>query len=286
MEIKPLEKTDIPDILETFNLAYADYLIPLELTENQLRRKMIAENIDLSYSAGAFEEDRLVGFVLHAVDTLDDKRVLYNAATGVIPDYRGKGLVRQFYDRLMPRLRKEQFDHCLLEVITNNLPALRAYEKNGYRKQRELECFRGNAPVMDPNRHKDIRIYPLREKNYNWFPRFWNYQPTWQHTTETIRRSANLTTGIGLFKKGWMVAYGVIDAQTGRIKQFGVDPKYRRQGYGLLLFHHLGQLDNPELTVLNVDRSDEATTEFLRAMGFSTMLYQYEMKMEVDGGPR
>lgn len=281
MEIKTLEHIELSVLLATLNRAYEDYSLPIHMTGEQLRRKMIAENIDLSYSLGAFEDGRLVGFVLHGHDEFDGRRALYNAATGIIPGFRGRGITGQIYDRLKGRLKEENFDRCLLEVISNNLPAIKAYEKVGYKRTRELECFQGNAPIMDPSRYKNIRVKPLREKYYQYLPDFWNYQPTWQHNMGTIRRSAGIITGIGLFnERRWMVAYGLIDVQTGRVKQFGVHPNNRRNGFGLLLFHHLGQLGNPELTILNVDTSDEATIEFLRTLGFSTFAYQYEMVWE------
>jgi ribosomal protein S18 acetylase RimI-like enzyme len=282
MEIKTLEYIELSDLLTILNRAYEDYSLPIHMTDEQLRRKMIAENIDLSYSLGAFEDGQLVGFVLHGHDVMDGRRVLYNAATGIIPGFRGRGITGQFYDRLKARLEEENFDRCQLEVISNNLPAIKAYEKVGYKRTRELECFQGNAPIMDPSRYKNIRVKPLREKYYQYLPDFWNYQPTWQHNMGTIRRSAGITTGIGLFnQRRWMVAYGFIDVQTGRLKQFGVHPNNRRNGLGLLLFHHLGQLGNPELTILNVDTSDEVTIEFLRTLGFSTFAYQYEMIWEL-----
>lgn len=278
MEIKTLENTELSDLLSTLNLAYQDYSLPIHMTDQQLRRKMIAENIDLNYSLGAFEESELVGFALHGHDELDGRRVLYNASTGIIPDFRGRGLTGQFYDQIKGRLKEEHFDRCQLEVLSNNLSAIRAYEKAGYERVRELECFQGNAPIMDPSRHKHIRIEPLQEKYYQYLPDFWNFQPTWQNNMGAVRRSAGIVTGIGLFnERGWMVAYGFIDVQTGRVKQFGVHPNNRRNGYGLLLFHHLGQLGNPELTIINVDTADEASIAFLRTLGFSTFTYQYEM---------
>lgn len=282
MKFETLEQVALSDIVAVFNHAFADYTLPVNLNDESLRRKMIAENIDLSYSVGAFEDEQLIGFILQAPDEIEGERLVYNAGTGIIPSHRGKSLTRRMYEWLMPRLREEKFDACLLEVLTNNLPAIRAYEKTGFRRLRELACFRGNAPLMDPQRFEEVEVRPLREKNYDWLPRFWNFEPTWQHNLPTIRRSANLTTGIGLFQKGRMVAYGIVDVHNGRVKQFGVDPEYRRREYGTLVLHHLGQLNSHELTVLNVDASDVATMGFMGALGFSVFTHQYEMKFSIE----
>jgi len=281
MNFKTLENVSLADIVSTFNRAFADYTLPVQLSDETLRRKMIAENIDLSYSVGAFDQEKLIGFVLHGRDEIQGKELLYNGGAGIIPEYRGRGLTSKMYAFLLPRLKEEQFTACLLEVITNNQPAIRAYEKAGFQRLRELACFRGNAPIMDPQRFEEVEVHPLREKNYDGFQHCWNFEPTWQHNLPTMRRSANLTTGIGLFQKGQMAAYGIIDLQNGRVKQFGVAPNDRRKGYGTLLFHHMGQLNSPELSVLNVDTSDEATMAFLGALGFSVFTYQYEMELSL-----
>jgi len=133
MVLKSLEFLDLADIVHTFNCAFADYIVPVRLDERQLQRKVIAENIDLACSAGAFDGGELVGLILHGRDELNGDKVLYNGGTGVLPEYRGQGLVGRFYEFLGPRLIKAGFDHCLLEVITTNVPAIRAYEKVGFR---------------------------------------------------------------------------------------------------------------------------------------------------------
>ena len=58
MNISTLENTSISDILACFNLSFSDYLIPLQLSEEQLKSKLIADNTNLSKSIGRL--DRLM----------------------------------------------------------------------------------------------------------------------------------------------------------------------------------------------------------------------------------
>ena len=51
----------------------------------------------------------------------------------LIPDHQGQGLVWQFFSFLEDRF-KNQLVRFRLEVAPDNLKAIKAYEKNGYRK--------------------------------------------------------------------------------------------------------------------------------------------------------
>ncbi len=71
-----LENISLADITEVFNLAFSDYIVPLKLTEDQLADKIISDNIKLEYSVGAFENKKLVGFILHGYGLVNGKKVV------------------------------------------------------------------------------------------------------------------------------------------------------------------------------------------------------------------
>ena len=84
-----LENISTDKILEVFNLAFSDYIIPFCLTKEQLEDKIKSESIRLEFSVGAFENNQLIGFILHGFDVVDNMKVIYNGGTGVIPAKRG-----------------------------------------------------------------------------------------------------------------------------------------------------------------------------------------------------
>ena len=105
MEIATLENCTIADIADVLNASFSDYIVPLHLNIEQLEYKIVTENIHLDLSVGVFSSGQLVGFMLHALQIVDGKLSAYNAATGIIPAYRGRGLVGKMYQYLLPKLK-------------------------------------------------------------------------------------------------------------------------------------------------------------------------------------
>ena len=63
MQIKTISDISHEDILSVFNTAFSDYLVPLQLTPEQLATKMKADGTELSLSCGVFEHEQLVAFI-------------------------------------------------------------------------------------------------------------------------------------------------------------------------------------------------------------------------------
>src|SRR5687768_6451246 len=120
MEIKSLENTPLAEIAACFNLAFSDYFVKFAATEEYLKNRWRANSVDYSLSFGAFENGKLVAFIIHGIDKLNGKKTAYNAGTGVIPEFRGQKLVAQLYDFALSRLKAAGILQSTLEVITQN----------------------------------------------------------------------------------------------------------------------------------------------------------------------
>ncbi|WP_242499304.1 GNAT family N-acetyltransferase [Flavobacterium sp. 140616W15] len=149
MELITLENIEIDSIVEVLNLSFSDYIVPFKLNSEQLEAKIIAENIKLDLSIGVLSSGKLVGFMLHAINELDGQLIAYNGATGVIPGYRGQGLVAKMYDYLLPKLKDLDVKEMILEVIVGNNAAIRAYEKMNYKVHRTLNCYGGSIGISN-----------------------------------------------------------------------------------------------------------------------------------------
>src|SRR5258706_13798692 len=110
-----LENTNKIDLLEAFNRSFSDYIVPLSLTYDQFESKIQIDRIDLELSIGAFENNKLIGFILHGFDVINDQNVAYNAATGVIPEKRGNRLTAKLYEYILPQLRAKKANKIQLE---------------------------------------------------------------------------------------------------------------------------------------------------------------------------
>src|SRR5687768_12381337 len=143
MKFKDLQHVSLQIIADTFNLAFSDYVIPMHFTEPQLIEKLTRDGINLEHSVGAFDGEKLVGFILQGVGQWDGTLAAYNGGTGVIPVYRGKKITQQLYSYSIPKLRAAGVNKCLLEVVTHNKVALKTYEKIGFTATRTLLSFKG-----------------------------------------------------------------------------------------------------------------------------------------------
>ncbi|STC99009.1 GNAT family N-acetyltransferase [Chryseobacterium carnipullorum] len=187
MKIKNLEGITTEELVDVFNLSFSDYIVPFQLTMEQLESKIEAEDIRLDLSLGVFDSDRIVGFMLHGLRMEESELAVYNAGTGVIPDYRGKGLVGKMYEELIPQLKALNVKKMVLEVIQENWPAIRAYEKMGYVVSRKLDCFSGKLDILNYN--KEVTILEVSEFKWNEFVSLWEIKPTWQKCRSYIRKN-------------------------------------------------------------------------------------------------
>ncbi|MEO1486117.1 MAG: GNAT family N-acetyltransferase, partial [Bacteroidota bacterium] len=143
MQIKTLSGVSPEQILKVFNTSFSDYLVPLQLTTEQLETKMKADATELSISCGVFEDEQLVAFILHGSDTIKGEKVAYNGGTGVVPSKRGMRLTTKMYEFILPILVSKGIKRLILEVISNNVPALKSYQGVGFKTKRELLCYKG-----------------------------------------------------------------------------------------------------------------------------------------------
>jgi ribosomal protein S18 acetylase RimI-like enzyme len=276
MRFQSLSSVSLAELTQTFNDAFSDYFVPLRLSEEAMAVKLRSESIDLSHSIGAFEGDTLKGFILHGIDTWSGRKAVYNAGTGVVPAYRGKGLTQQLYSAIVPQLKAKGMVQHQLEVIEQNAPAIRVYEKVGFTRVRTLSCFKGLVEVeADPA----LSFTEVTTPDFEAYKHFWNFTPTWQNDVAAVELALYAHRIIEVRKGGELVAYAAYAPASGRVKQYAVASGHRRQGYGRQLFSYLCRAaGNKEVTLINVDDRDAASKAFFDAIGFQRFLGLWEMK--------
>ena len=182
-------------IANTFIQSFSDYSVPMKLSEEELITKMQNDRIDLKLSAGAFDGEELIGFILHGVGIFNNRKTAYNGGTGVISEYRGNALTRRLYEFIIPVLKKENIEQCLLEVIDSNIPALKTYKKTGFKITRKLVCFKGKIKTIISD--TDLSLVELKNPDWNYMETFHDLTPCWQNSMETIKEnSSGLTSNI------------------------------------------------------------------------------------------
>lgn len=272
---KDLQGVSLDTLAETFNEAFATYFIPFKLTPSTLADKMQAENIDLQRSIGCFDDGKLVGFILTGTNNIEGKTVAYNAGTGVIATHRRHHLAERMYEALINERKKEGIDHHILEVIQDNIQAIKLYEKTGFEIVRTFHCFKGTMkPALKQN---DFELREITADALSDFSRDWDTNPTWQNATTAIER-AGIYTIIGCFVNNTLAGYIVFDPASAKVRQFAVNRQYRRMGIGTALFSAAQDaIGTKDMVITYLDVNDSGTIAFLEQAGLHSFLYCHEM---------
>ncbi|MEM9361699.1 MAG: GNAT family N-acetyltransferase [Bacteroidota bacterium] len=279
MEIKSLVGIGHKDVLNVFNESFCDYLVPFQLTEELLKSKMMADYTDLELSVGVFDNQKLIAFILHGWDTIKNKKVVYNGGTGVIPSKRGNGLTKRMYLFSLPVLEKKGVDKIVLEVISQNIQAIKSYKKSGFTKTRELACFKGS---FKPNRtNKNLEIKPLLAYPWKTMESFWDINPTWQNSKNVMNTLRTLNASFGAYLNNQLLGYLIYNPQNQRIQQIAVDKDFRKKGIASTLISNLAKEYGNTLSVINVDKKAKNMINFLNSIGLENYLEQFEMELDL-----
>jgi ribosomal protein S18 acetylase RimI-like enzyme len=290
MEFVELSQFSEAEILNTHNLAFSDYEISMELSLEAFSYFNRRRGVRYDLSIGVIEEDKLIGFILNAVDMWEGRLTCYDCGTGVIPEFRQKGIGNQIFEELLPLLRKEGIRQYLLEVIQTNTAAFNLYKNRKFQIIREFDCLQVKkdqlASELQKEKNETQRFeYDIRElKNIDWktVNQFWDYQPSWQNSDLSIDRVKESFYYLGAYLNNRITGYMVYEA-TGGITQLAVNPKYRRKYIGKNLIRMMLE-NNPNVknfNMVNVDMRNEALLTFLRNLGFKSFVTQYEMSLEL-----
>ena len=284
LQFKNLENISLDMLLETFNESFSDYFVRLQLTREQLERKLISDAIDLSLSAGVFDSKKLIGFILHGIALVNGEKAAYNAGTGVIPSKRGQQLTKLMYRFILPSLEAAGVKNCYLEVMEQNIQAIKSYESTGYEIHRTFICFKGIPQIQEGS--KQYPVLALKETDWDQWTSFWDWQPSWQNAITALKNigSGNHSIGIHLDEK--LVAYASYNPQNSRISQFAVAKDYRNQGLGTALFQYIFNENKAEISLINVDATAAGTISFLKSIGLVAFVNQYEMKKEMNSSEK
>ncbi len=277
-EFRTLRGIDENELLRAFNESFANYFVTVQLTLQDLREMISADHIDLELSAGAFADNKLVGFILHAFDCIDGKNTAYNAGTGVIPDQRGKGITKQMYDFILPALQERKIDVVQLEVIAQNAPAIKIYESIGFTAERRLPCYRGKITAQA---NSEVTINELSHYDWPLLRSFWNFSPTWQNSVLVLNELKSTNKLFGAFLAEELVGYLVYNPHSKRIQQFAVHPDFRRRKVASTLFAHVSTKQEEAFKVINVDGGDEGVNAFLRRVGMEGYVEQVGMQLKI-----
>lgn len=276
MHFASLTHTPISQITACFNEAFSDYFVAFNATEDYFRDRWQAAGVDYELSVGAFDAEKLVGFMILCTGVKDGLPTAHNAGTGVIPAYRGRRLVAAMYDYVLPKLKAAGIRQSTLEVITQNEKAIKAYERVGHHIVRKVHCFSGKVSQMEGAATKNGQIIKTQHIDWPLLTALPPHRATWEQRPEVIAARAALYECWQLWERGDLKAYIILNPATGQMQAFSAVAGGELH-YGLPLIQAIGN-EIPTLSINNVDEQENGWLAVFEQAGLNNAIDQYEMK--------
>ena len=124
-----LNNTPIATLHQAFLSAFADYQVNMQMSLDEFAFRLRRDGVDIDISAGAFDGDQLVGFCLNGSGKWQGEATVYDAGTGFLPEYRGRGMASEMFRFMNPQLKKSGFkvrkpkeilDECVKEYLRSS----------------------------------------------------------------------------------------------------------------------------------------------------------------------
>lgn len=283
MLIKPLHQLPIETIHEAFVEAFSDYSVPMDLPLERFKEMMRLRDLEPEYSLGAFDDDRLVSFIICGFRTQKGEGICYDGGTGTLPDYRRKGLGNRLLSELIPFLKERGVARFVLEVMTDNTPAIDLYQKHGFESMRRMACVECQKTDLAPT---SISSYTVTDDPAHFVgldpAPFMTFEPSWQNEKVSVMNGLSAFSYVALWDNSVPVAYGLIHKTRGDMPQLGVLESHAGKGLELQLLNELKKRTSSErMYALNVEEKGYML-EQMQAAGFTTFVTQFEMKKTID----
>lgn len=284
IKIKQLTDTPFETIHEAFKKSFADYVEPFNLTQAELKYMVERRGCDFNLSFGAFHNEELVAITLNGIGNWNNKLTAYDTGTGVIKEYRKQGIATKMFCESLPVLRENGIQQYLLEVIKSNIKAYELYKKAGFKVTREFDYFISSIDKLNFRKlnKNQIVIKEIANPDWNLLETFWDFEPSWQNSFDSIMRKIDYFKIIGIYLNETLAGYGIIELNTGDIPQLAINKNFRRQGLGTELFRQLADYSRSgSVKIINSLASYLEFAEFMQSVGFSKSIGQYEMLLEL-----
>jgi len=272
-----LTTADFSTLYACFLEAFSDYQVDMQMSEQQFAQRLTRDGVQIEISTGAFDDDRMIGFYMNAVGDWQGKQTAYDAGTGIVPDYRGRGVAQELFAFTVSRLKEREVSQYLLEVLTSNERAASLYRKLGFVEVRKLAVLRSERMVEPID---DFELRRVDKPDWELFQSFWDGYPSWQNSIAAVERVPNERIIVGAYADGNCVGYGVVFQPATSLMQLAVAPSHRRKGIGSRILRALSARET--LKVNNIDEELKGTLAFFESNGFKVVMEQFEMSIPLD----
>jgi len=282
MEIKSLKGVAVETVHRAFTEAFSDYEVQVGIPLEKFLEMMKTRDLKLEYSLGAFEDERLVSFIVCGYREIDGARYCYDGGTGTVGEFRRKGLGSALAGELIKDLKKRGIDYFVLEVLENNKPAIELYKKHGFAVTRRLECYECAKSSLATASAREFIVGEDKSKYENLeCAKYLTFTPSWQNARTSILNSFDKYDFLSLARDGQIIGYGIVHKSAGDILQMGVLDEWKDRGLEKVIVGALAEKTGGEkLKALNIPENDYSGKK-LKEMGFTNFISQFEMSLKL-----
>ncbi len=271
-------------LVKAHNIIFDDYEGVPELSLEIFRALNIQRGVIYEYSVAAVEGEEIVGLILNAVREYKGVKTGYDCGTGVVPEYRGKGIAKEMFTKVKEILVSIDCHKYVLEVIQTNEKAFNLYKNQGFEIVREFDCLGGKredfiaklpeVDLEDPH----YSVFP--SSKYSW-ENVWNlqtYPPSWQNSNESMKFSSRHKV-LELKSDNNLLGYMVFNPNSGEITQIGANDM-KRTGKELVSYLMSQNSNIKQVYLINIDTKNSELITMLTDLNFVSFTKQYEMVLE------
>lgn len=276
LTVKDLGNTDFDELMDCFLMAFENYYVEMPTDRNYYWERWKNAKVDFELSYGMFDQEKLVGFIINAVDNRNAALTAFNTGTGVIPEYRGLKIVQSIYEYALPDLKRNGVVNCGLEVITNNEIAIRSYQSIGFEIIKKYKCYNGSIGLENSD-SVDLEEMSCNKIDWKTFPG--NDCYSWDNQKESIQGGS--FRFFQVLNHHSPESFFAINPENGHLAQFDL-LNGGNNGWDRL-FSGIKQISST-IKVNNVDVRLTKKIDYLNSIGLVNSVDQYEMKLKLKGG--
>lgn len=276
MTVKKLSSISFDELLDSFLVAFENYFVEMPSNRDYYKERWKIAKVNLNLSYGMFNKEKLIGFIIHAIDKRNGILSAFNVGTGVIPEYRGQKIVKSIYDYALNDLEQNGILNSCLEVITENKIATRSYQSVGFEICKTYKCFSG---IIKVENNDQFKILEMSQDKINWknLPNQECY--SWDNQRETIIRDQYKFFQV--LSDGIPESFFIIKPDNGYLAQFDL-MNTENKGWNRL-FSAIKQVSNT-IKINNVDVQLKNKINYLNKVGLENTVDQYLMNLKIKNG--
>jgi len=140
LDARPAADYPVADLVGLMNRGFENYFVPIQLNTAAFLSMIREDSVDLTASRVVLMDEKPVGIALIARRGWASRL----AAMGIASEARTRGVGSWIVERILQEARERNDREMVLEVIEQNEPAVRLYQKYRFETVRRLVSFVGS----------------------------------------------------------------------------------------------------------------------------------------------